>query len=226
MFAKIKFIIKCLLIVVFFASLLINITIFSTSYGSLLLRYDETKFVSMIDISSYELSYNHIFAQKENGISLTIESNDETSAYTYYVDNESNVIMHLEKRSADKTENYYYFKNIMYKIDNDGYKTQSVYLPTQLISDHLHHLTYISSLLESFSNLVNDETKRKIEFSFSPLYVIGIGSSISSESSNIHLSFDLKGDLRKLNYTENDKTYSAIITYNVEAIILPDLNEF
>ena len=126
----------------------------------------------MIDISSYELSYNHIFAQKENGISLTIESNDETSAYTYYVDNESNVIMHLEKRSADKTENYYYFKNIMYKIDNDGYNTQSVYVPTQLISDNLHHLTYISSLLESFSNLVHDETKRKIEFSFSPLYVI------------------------------------------------------
>ena len=95
-----KKIMTILLAILFILSITLNIIIFSSSYGTLLFKYDRTKFKSLINLNSSKLDISKFFLQKETGIQINYEYKDNDGHIMFSLINLKEEDLHIKKGDA------------------------------------------------------------------------------------------------------------------------------
>lgn len=217
-----KFILKILLVIIFIFSVTANIVIFSSSYGSLLFKYDSTKYQSLHLFATTEL------AAFEDGTGLQIEATNVNGCNhiesKYYFDSISapyDNILFYSKCTTDKySETVYYREGVAY-VDRDG-TTSTETLSFANAAKKYYYFPTISNDLYLDSDL-NKDTKTKPLFSFDPFYVLGISfTSFESKSVSNTYEYDLTGHLRKITTVDGDTTSVVKLNYKNQKIEIPN----
>ena len=225
-------IVSILLVIIFISSIIFNILIYSTSYGTLIFKYDDSKFSYMVDIKKTETMPTYFLYQKNQSIQIYKETSTETTtiknSYIIDFDKDSNLIVKIidSNQTNDiftKTESYY-INGYVYKIEGDNkIKTESA--KETILNDILTELYIYQQTLSS--DILVSKTKAKPEISMSPFYLLGLKYAIKEDNHNITYSYDLKGDLRKIKIKDASSTNTLYtINYKNKKLTLPNLEEF
>lgn len=229
----IKIILKVFVVILFIVSVLLNILLFNSSNGSLIFKYDETKFIAMNSSASDYLNSEYIGSQKDMGIqfkSNNIESCNEFIA-NYYIDNESNITLetvcsYTNDKGEQVTDKLYFENNIVY-LDSNGVKTKQNATASSVIEGYKGLYSHLPLFLLSNETIKENDSKTTIGFSFSPLYVVGINYKYTDEN-NIEskYQYDLSGKLRKVTRKTDKKTETYEINYKSQKIEKPNLEQY
>lgn len=218
-------------IVVFIFSLLFNVAIWSSSYGSLIFKHDDEKFSSLASSQrlNFEPSY---FVYKENcGVQIYMETetktNKEKASYEYYFDKKGNVtikgkINQIINKDASKIE-YYYNDGKLY-INDNGEKNLQITNSSAVSKEHLTIINVLQDLL--ITDIETSKNKVKIDFSFNPFYVLGMKYTIKDEDKNISYKYDISGKLREITINSKEEKSVYQINYKKSKISLPNLEEY
>ena len=221
-----KVIFKLFTILLFTASLILNVFTFRSSYGTLLFKYDESKFSAMVGSKHLEFSPIYFLDKKDAGIQINSESNKDgkiaTSLYEFHFDSEGKMVAKAsDTDSANKTTYSYYKDGYVYK-EVGSLKTKLPTNETLFVSNLLLELTSYQQVL--MTDIEDSDTKTTMDFSFSSGYILGIKYKMNEDTS---FHYDLEGRLRKIETVLTDGTSKSFtITYKNQKITLPDLNQY
>lgn len=223
---KSRIVITAILVVLFILSTLLNVFMFRSSYGTLLFKYNENKFLSMVSSRYLELNSIHFLDKSDCGIQIEYISNNagkiEKHYYNFHFDKGSNMtakIVDIDS-SSNKTYTYYVAGKtyIQTKDSKTKIDTNETTLVTELFEDILTYQTIL------INDIQEKDTKTKMDFSFSPFYVLGVKYN-AGKTLTVH--YDLNGKLRKINTTLTDGTKETYtFTYQNDQINLPNLERF
>lgn len=158
-----KIILNTFLVVVFIASTLISILLFSSSYGSLMFRKDKNLLNSMLTVQSTNFSYSNFMEQKD--VSYTFDT-----------------VIKEENKKADI--------KIVVAFNKDGDMSYSETCINDACLDVDSVLNYISIVhTELYSS---NKVKTKMDFSFSPFYTFGIKVDAGNIEANYDLKGNLR----------------------------------
>lgn len=227
-----KLILKILLVIIFIFSVAINILLWNSSYGSLIFKHNEEKLLAMASSKRLEFENSYFLQKKESGVQIYSETREgskiEKNTYEYYFDAESNITAYLSSSTQNedyfkKTESYYK-DQVIYREEN-GSKYN---FPTTVNTAVGEILTSLNALQDSLiTNIETTDTKAVIDFSFSPFYVIGLRYTVKEAEQTVTYSYDLSGNLRKINIKyQTGKTVNYEINYKNKKIDLPDLTKY
>ena len=227
-----KMILKILLVVIFIFSIAINVLLWNSSYGSLIFKHNEEKLLAMASSKRLEFEPNYFLQKQESGFQIYSEVREgnkiEKYTYKYHFDKDSKITAFVS--SSTQTEDSfkkiesYYKEEVLYKEEN-GVK---FHFPTTVNTVVGEILTSLNALQDSLiTNIETTDTKAVIDFSFSPFYVIGLRYTVKEAEQTTTYSYDLKGNLRKLNIKySTGKTINYEINYKNKKIDLPDLSQY
>lgn len=229
-----KKIMTILLAILFILSITLNIIIFSSSYGTLLFKYDRTKFKSLINLNSSKLDISKFFLQKETGIQINYEYKDNETLmkydYTIYFDDKSNLTIKIVEstQAGDnfKSKTSYFKDNYLYIEENES-RTKITTSKELAVAGAINILATLNNQLSIHVANEENKAKTKIDVSTSPFYLLGFKYTVDNDISSSTYKFDLKGNLRKANIktiTGEEKIYK--ISYKKEKVTFPDLTQF
>jgi len=225
-----KIILKILIIIIFVMSVTLNILLFGSSYGTLVFKYNENKFLSMNSFASSQLDFTELNSKKNSGIQLTVTSlsGDNKLKINYYFDKNANPMFEYHHTYEDGenliTNSSYFVNNTLYE-DNNGEKSQG----SASFNDALLAHEIVKTCLLSNSAIQENSKKAKISFSIKPLYLVGIKYSYTDEvtGNSYKYEYDLKGYLRKVTTTTKDDEIKITLSYKNKKIEFPsDLSEY
>lgn len=219
-------VITVILVVLFVLSTLLNVFLFRSSFGTLLFKYDEKKFSTVVKSRYTEFTPIHFLDKSDSGVQIEYISNNKGKIdkhyYYFHFDNGSNMTAKIVDVDSANNKTYkYYVTNTLYTNDKDK-KTKAEQNETTLI------LTLFEDLITFQESLINDieekATKTKIDFSFSPFYILGVKYNVGK---TMTFHYDLDGKLRKINVTLTDGTKETYtLTYKNSRISLPNLERY
>lgn len=228
-----KIILSVFLVLIFIVSVTFNIAIFGSSYGSLTLKYDETKFLSMNSYTSSNIYSTFLGYNKNSGLQLeATNTNDcEKLIANYHFDKEGNASFETKctykENEETKTNSYYYKDNVLY-TDINGTKSKQTLNYSTAVRSILSLETYQDVLFLEEQAIKNNNGKTHLNISIKPFYFMGIKYAYKNDAgSKYSYNYDLKGTLRKVtvsNKDEEKQTY--IINLKNNKINFPNLNEF
>lgn len=222
----IKIIFRLFISLLFICSIALNIFTFRSSYGSLLLKYDDNKFLSMVSARYLDFNSAYFLSQKDQGLQMKVTSTKsgktETNLYEFHFDDKGELTIQIsDTDSSNKTTYSYYKNNTLY--------TEVGQIKTKIPMEKNIFVTSIFSEMLSYQQILgNDisesETKTTIDFSFNSGYLLGIKYKMNEDNC---FYYDLEGKLRKIETTLPDETVKTFeITYNNQALTLPDLSKY
>jgi len=228
-----KIILKVFLVLIFIVSVTFNIAIFGSSYGSLTIKYDETKFLSMSSYTSSNIYSTFLGYSKNKGLQLEVTNVGDCDKLiaNYYFDNEKNASFETKctylENDETKTNSYYYKDNVLY-TDINGAKSKQTLNYSTAITTILSLETYKDILFLEEGTIRSNNGKTHLNFSFKPFYFMGINYSYTSDAgSKYSYNYDLKGTLRKVSVSNKDeKKQTYVINYKNNKINFPNLNDF
>ena len=220
-----KTILKVFVVIIFVVSAILNILIANSSYGSLLFKYEENKFLSLNTHAAHK--FNYILSNKNEGLQFkatSVEGCDEFVA-NYYLDENSNLTFETKCTYTENDEtvvNKAYFKDDVIYLDNNGTKSKESISEIYAISLYKSMFTYSDLYMLTNEAITSNDSKTKIGFSFSPFYLIGINYSYKSEDNTLYkYSYDLTGKLRKVTVKDNENESKMTFNYKNKKIDFP-----
>ncbi len=221
-----KFILKILLVIVFIFSVVLNFVLVGSSNGSLVFKYNQDKLSALAETSNNTLE-KFLDGKSNKTISFNVTSSNETLNYSFYVDKEGKIFMEAVSTKDDKTVTEYYQNEKLYTLDGDS----KTYKDCDALAMYNNYYSLVYSLtnynlLET--SIDENKEKTKIDFSFKPLYVLGIKYTANATDRKLTYKYDLKGNLRvvEADYEDNDKDYKLTINYSNKALKMPDFSDF
>lgn len=223
-----KIITTIFLTLVFILSIALNILLFSSSYGSLMFKYNKTTFNTMNSMNDERLSFNYLTNKKNQGIQITITSNNEEFKGIYYVDENSELTFEhiystVNGKTRTITKRVYYKDNTLYTDDNGTMSISNTTIQEiLLLSDIIFNQS--SNVIPNADIVKSNDDKTQIGFSFSPLYFLGIKYAYTNEANQSYTyNYDLKGRIRKVEIKESEtENKKYIINYKAKKVIIPD----
>ena len=237
----IKSILKFILIVLFVCSAALNIIMFNSSYGSLIFKYDENKFLAMNENAQDKIQLSNLLSKKDAGIQFEATNTNGCKEYSaqYYIDDKSKMTFATECSYSvtinKEVKNYtkkVYFKDDKVYIEDKGEKSSQDMDLTTALTMHTSIAHYYTYLTLNTSLVKESKAKTGLSISFSPLYLIGISYSHKDDAgTKFKYDYDSKGNLRKVEIVgkdENDKTIERNfkISYKNNKISFPSLKDF
>lgn len=223
---KSRIIITAILVTLFVISTILNVFMFRSSYGTLLFKYNESKFASMAGSRYLEFTPIYFLDKSDSGIQIEYISNKsgkiEKHYYSFHFDKGSNMTAKLvDIDSANTKTQTYYITNTIYQQTKDS-KTKQEANETTLVTNLFKNIVSYQSML--LNDITEKDTKTKIDFSFSPFYVLGVKYNVGK---TMTFHYDLNGKLRKIEAKLTDGTKETYtFTYKNKQISLPNLERF
>ena len=223
---KSRVVIAVTLAVLFILSILLNAFMFRSSYGTLLFKYDESKFSSMVGSRYLEFTPIYFLDKTDSGVQIEYISNKdgkiEKHYYTFHFDKGSNMTAKIVDVDSANNKTYtYYITNTTY-IETEDTKTKQAVDEMTLISKLFQSIISYQSML--MVDIAEKDTKTKMNFSFSPFYVLGIKYTVSKTTT---FYYDLNGKLRQIEAKLADGTKETYtFNYQNKQINLPNLERF
>ena len=235
----VKLFLKIILVIIFVCSIVLNILLFNSSYGSLVFKYDENKFWAMHEYSLF--NFENALSKKNSGLQLEATNTENCDKFTvnFNIDKDGKVTFASECAYSETINNEvkHYSKNVYFTsgkvyISDKGSKTYEVMSLSSAIATH----TEFYDLVEKHINIDQTATKEygaktSIGLSFSPFYVIGINYSYKNDiGTEYDYDYDLNGLIRKIKVVSKEdgkKTEKELkINYDYEKISFPDFSQF
>lgn len=210
-----------LLTIIFVVSTLFNILAFSTSYGSLMFKYDKNLYSAMHQDSVSKLAFNN---NKEQGIQIEGKNIAGCSSFEaqYHMNNDLTIDMKSVCKTKEGTTTYYVKGDTIY-IQEGKTKTKEAGDIGDFITKYPDFYEFASIAIDN--DLLENKNKTSMDFSFSPFYTFGIKYSYkTSDSEKITYKYDLKGNLRKVEYEKGKEKSFATISYKNKKIEFPTLS--
>lgn len=226
-----KSLLKILFVLVFICSIIFNILLAGSSYGSLIFKYDQAKFRSLNTFSLNELSYSSLLTSKNKGIQLkatSVAGCDKLIA-DYYFDENSNpsFVSTCKYTEGDEklTLTYYYKDGILY-VNNNGTKSQAeTNFDTAIAANSLFVHSKTIALADSV--ITKNKVKATMNISFSPFYFLGVKYSYKDNGVSYKHEYDLNGYLRKTTVKTEENTSVFVLNYKNNKIDFPsDLENY
>lgn len=221
-----KFILKILFVIIFIFSIVLNFVLLGSSNGSLVFKHNEVKLSTMTETSNNTLK-NFIDNKSNKSIEFNAILSNETLNYTFFVDKDGKVFMKAVSTKDDRTVTKYYQDEKLYTQDGDSLTFANCDLLT-MYNDFYSKVYSLTNydLLET--SVDENKEKTKLDFSFKPLYILGIKYTVKATDRNLTYKYDLKGNLRvvEADFEDNDKDYSLTINYSKKALKMPNFDEY
>lgn len=212
-------ILKILMVFIFIISLTFNFLIFNSSYGTLIFKHNDDKFLSLVSTKRLNLDPNFFLCEKNIGLQINVKTkeNDETTnkKVKIHLDKESKITVYVLENNNQIT---YYQNGKVY--DKDGNDTLISINEKNAALVELEEINVLQDIL--INDIPNSKNKVKIDFSFSPFYFIGFKYTVKETDKKITYNFDLNGNIRKINIeNENGVTINYSLEYKNEKITIP-----
>lgn len=223
-----KIILKVLLVVVLVISVTLNILCFGSSYGTLSVIYNEDKFISMNNYAFNTLESFVLNEDSKTGLQIEAINNKQCKKLSahYYFDKDSNLSFSISCSKENYIENIYFSNGFLYSdnVKNSGQKTKE----EMTSKEALMKAELNTDMMNLNSDTIkNNKVKTKLDFSFSPFYILGIKYKYKDLSETTRsYSYDLNGRLRKVKIINKEETTKYTINYKSKKITLPDLTSF
>lgn len=245
---KLKLLWYILFVFILIFSLMLNVLLLNSTYGTLVFKYDEGRLKSMIlsDIQTRfnGFSENDITSINRNNFNLSIgeglflkysskKPNEEKETYEYhiYLDENDGFTYYYKSKSANDSETERHYVGQTLYTNTNGIKIKTPLTTESDISKHENgaidkfisfYKTPLSLLLDQ-----NFKSKTSLDFSISPFYVFGIKVSFEFEKSIYNLSYDLSGNLRKITQkNENGIESTTQISAKNKKLEFPNLDKY
>ena len=223
-----KIILNILIVIIIVMSITLNILCFGSSYGTLSIKYNENKFIAMNDYAFNTIDSFILNQDSKTGLQIEATNVNDCKVFSsnYYFDKESKLSFKISCIKESHVENIYFSNDILYldNVNNNGEKTK-VNTPVEIAltkySPNVDEIYLIGDIIK------NNQTKTKLQFSFSPFYVLGINYQYKDLSKTKYsYSYDFNGHLRKVRVINNEKQSDYTIGYKSKTIALPDLSSY
>lgn len=222
----VKIIFKLFISLLFICSIALNIFTFRSSYGSLLLKYDDNKFSSMVSARYLDFNPAYFLNQKDTGLQMKVVSTKdgktETKLYEFHFNDNGELTTKISETDSNSKTSYSYYKdNVLYKEVGQ--------LKTKIPTDKNIFVTSLFTEILSYQQILVDDisktdTKTSIDFSFNSGYLLGLKYKMNEDTC---FYYDLEGRLRKIETSLPNETVKTFeITYKNQAVTLPDLSKY
>lgn len=243
-----KLFLYIILIAVLSFSAAFNILLLNTTYGTLAFKYNEEKLASMIlsetesrfvlqdTTTNFYVTSDQIKLVEGKGYLLkysrvTKEGLKESHEYHVYMDEEDGFTYYYKTVDFKDNEIKRYFVDSTLYTNTNGIKVrESLTLQPEKSNVMLEVTDFYNQplyLLNGISLKLFTDVNTSLDFSVSPLYVLGIKATFKTDIESHSLHFDLKGNLRKSTKIDAVGTKTTItISEKNEPVEFPDLFKF
>lgn len=210
-----------LLTIMLVASILFNILAFSTSYGSLMFKYDKNLYVAMHQDNIVKFNFSN---KSEQGIQIEGKNIAGCASFEaqYHMNDDLTIDAKSVCKNKEETTTYYVKGDTIY-IQEGKTKTKEAGDINDFATRYPDFNEFVS--LAITKDLLESKNKTSMDFSFSPFYTFGIKYSYkTNDDEKITYKYDLKGNLRKVEYEKGKEKSSATISYKNKKIEFPTLS--